>query len=295
LSHRQGSAEPPPPGPATGQQLELGPQYRRLVARDHLGRSSIRQGDQWLVDAPIGDPELIAERLDGDFERPHVHLIGAVRVPAHVIAVDRRSRLNISIIGHQNHRLVAIRVRRSLCSPAAHPARDRSASVLESHRPRFPPETQPAHTPVQAEQAGLLASALLRWGKARRRSSGYTSLAPAAIIGQRSRALTSSVVLCLGAEAATERESRDRERVSPSPAAPAPAPALPPYRQGGICPILDRCCRWRRPSRRSLPRFQRGGVVPIAAHAGEMVLPANISTGLQRLFAGAQGALLFAP
>jgi hypothetical protein len=35
--------------------------------------------------------------------------------------------------------------------------------------------------------------------------------------------------------------------------------------------------------------------VPIAAHAGEMVLPANISTGLQRLFAGAQGALLFAP
>lgn len=34
------------------------------------------------------------------------------------------------------------------------------------------------------------------------------------------------------------------------------------------------------------PHFQAGGIVPIAAHAGEMVLPRPISEGLQQLFGG---------
>jgi hypothetical protein len=53
---------PPPPG---GQQLGLGAQCRRLAARIYRGRASVGQGDQQLVDAPICDLELVAQRLDG--------------------------------------------------------------------------------------------------------------------------------------------------------------------------------------------------------------------------------------
>ena len=41
------------------------------------------------------------------------------------------------------------------------------------------------------------------------------------------------------------------------------------------------------------PNMQHGGIVPINAHAGEMVLPANISEGLQSFFMGADNPLDF--
>jgi hypothetical protein len=81
------------------------------------------QVGQQIVDALIGDPEFVAECLNVSFERPYVHLIGAIGVSDHVwrerSPFCRRSRLHIDVIGHQHPSSVAVGVRRSTLPAAA--------------------------------------------------------------------------------------------------------------------------------------------------------------------------------